>query len=280
MANAVMTAATEMNALIPELWSSNFYPTLVAKLPMIELVDMSYDGEIQSLGDQVNISAFPEFGSAVDLAESAANDAQGITVSTTPLVINKQIVQDFIVTRKALLQSIDSVEKLNEGAMYSVMKKIQALIIADIAPSSSAPDHSIAYDSGTTLALADILEAKELLDAANVDEANRKAVLGSAAINDLFNITGFVSRDFVPAGSPMSSGQFNVPVAGFEIRSTTAVSTVSYFFHPSFMTLAIQERPNVQVFDLGADGTRATRVNLSSLLGIKQLGSTRVVSIT
>jgi hypothetical protein len=278
--DVVMTAGTNLANLIPELWSSNFYPALKAGLPWIGSVDMSYQGEIQQLGDTVNVSQFPEFGAAVDLAEDQANDAAGITVSNIQLVINKQIVQDFIVTRKALLQSLDALNELNDLAMFSVMKKIQDLIITATVPSASAPDHQIGYTSGTTLALADILAAKELLDTANVDGANRISILGAAQKNDLFNITGFTSRDYVPAGSPLSSGDINVPVCGFEIKETTVVSNTARFFHPSYLTMAVQESPAVEVFNMGNEGKRATRVNLTSLLGIKQMDSVRVVSIS
>lgn len=275
----VMTAATHLDKLIPEIWSANFYPALVAKLPFIESCDMSYQGEIQSLGDTVNIQQFPEFGSAVELAEDEANEALGITVTQNQLVINKQVVQDFIVTRKALLQSIPAVEQLNEMAMYSVLKKIQALIIAAIVPNAAVPDHSIAYDTATTLVLADILEVKELLDSQNVDGVSRVGIVGAAQKNDLFNISGLTSRDFVPAGSPISEGDITLPVLGFNIKETTVVSNTSYWFHPSFLTMAIQEAPAVQVYDLGSDGKRATRVNLTCLLGIKQLDGLRVCSI-
>ena len=98
------------------------------------------------------MSQFPEFGDAVELAEDAANDAAGITVTNVQLVINKQIVQDMIITKKALFQWVDAIERLNMLAMFSVMKKIQGLIITDSVPSASAPDHAIPYDSASTLA--------------------------------------------------------------------------------------------------------------------------------
>lgn len=280
MSDVVMTAGANLANLVPEIWSNKFYPTLVAKLPMIELVDMSYQGDIQALGDTVNVSSFPEFGAATVLAEDGVNDAQGITVSNAQLVINKQIVQDFIVTRQSTFQSLPAIEKLNEGAMYSVMKKIQQLIIDTTSPSSAAPDHQLSYTTALTLALADILAAKELLDTANVDGVGRVGIVGAAQKNDLFNITGFTSRDFIPAGSPLTSGDITTPVLGFDIRDTTVVGNTSYWYHPSYLTMAIQEQPAVEVFNLGGDGKRATRVNLTALCGFKQLGNTRVVSIS
>jgi hypothetical protein len=139
---------------------------------------------------------------------------------------------------------------------------------------------SIAYDSGTTLALADILEAKELLDTQNVDEMNRVGVCGASQWNDLFNITGFTSRDYIPAGSPLTSGSINTPVAGFEMKMTNVVGTTSYWFHPSFLTMAVQQALNIAVYDLGVDGVRGSRVNADILYGIKQLDNKRVVSIS
>jgi hypothetical protein len=61
---------------------------------------------------------------------------------------------------------------------------------------------------------------------------------------------------------------------------TTVVSNTSYWFHPEFMTMAVQDQLNIEMFNLGADGVRGTRVNVDLLFGVKQLGNTRVVSIS
>ncbi len=128
--------------------------------------------------------------------------------------------------------------------------------------------------------LEDILEAKELLDTANVPEEDRFTVLGAAQWNDIFNITGFTSRDFIPAGSPLTSGSLPTPIAGFMPKMTNVVSTTAYFFNKMFLTIAVQQQLNIAVYDLGVDGQRASRVNSDILFGVKQLGDTRVVSIS
>jgi len=147
-------------------------------------------------------------------------------------------------------------------------------------PSAATPDHQIAYTAGTTLALADILATKELLDLQNVPEEGRISVKGAAQWNDIFNITGFTSRDFIPAGSPLTSGSLPTPIAGFLPKMTNVIGNTSYWFHPSFLTLAIQDQLNIEVFNLGVDGVRATRVNSDVLYGIKQLDNLRVVSLS
>ena len=171
-------------------------------------------------------------------------------------------------------------DELKDKCIFSILKKLEADLIAAISPSASAPDHQIAYDSGTTLALADILEAKELLDEADCPMDDRQMVLGSEQYNDLFNITAFTSRDFVPSGSPVSSGQIQVPVAGFKVHLGTRVADTAYFFHPSFMTMAMQRELEISMHDLGSQGIRGQRLNVDLLYGIVQLDDERVVTIS
>lgn len=280
MADVLMKAGVEMDGVIPELWSAAFYPTLLANLPFNSSVSTDYEGEISALGDTVNINNWPQFDVAQDILEDERADADSVTANKQQLVINKQVVKDYILTKKALRQSLDSQNALRDLAMYSIMKRMQQIIIAEIVPSAATPDHTIGYTSGTTLALADILAAKELLDTQDVEEAGRTMIVGAAQYNDLFNITGFTSRDFIPAGSPLTSGAVTTPVLGFQFKWTTTVGNTGYFFSPMFLTMAVQQSPDVKVYDLGVDGKRATRVNMDVLFGVKQLSNLRVVTVS
>lgn len=280
MADEVMRKSVEMDAITPEFWSAKFYPTLLEKLPFNSSIARDYEGEIQALGDVVRISTIPQFDAAVAIAENEQAEADSTTVSSTSLTINQQVVKDYILTKRAAIQSIESQSALRDLALHAIMKKMQSIIIAAIAPSASAPDHAIAYDSGTTLALADVLEAKELLDDADVPEMGRRMINGSAQYNDLFNITGFTSKDFIPAGSPLSSGAVTLPVAGFEVMWTSEAGNTSYLFHPEFMQLAVQQAPEVGVYDLGGEGKRAFRVNMDVLFGVVQVSNLRVVTLS
>jgi hypothetical protein len=277
----IMTAGSNLSVIIPEVWSKRYYDVLLADLPFNSIISTEYEGEIQDLGDRVNIASFPEFDEGEELAEDARSDAKAITVGSQQLVINKRVVKDFIVTKKALLQSLPAMDKLREMAVYAILRKIQALIIAAIVPSASAPDHTIAYDSGTTLGLADLLEIKELLDTANVPLADRHGVMGAAQTNDIFNITGFQSSDFLISGQGgMNTGKIPPALLGFMPHFTTVVGNTSYWFHRSFMSMASQQGMDVKEYDLGVDGKRATRVNLDTLFGLKQLDNARVATLS
>lgn len=278
--DAIHTAASNLSAIVPEVWSARYYDVLLAELPFNALINRNYEGEIRDLGDTVNISSFPEFDDGELLAEDGAAEAKAITVSGQQLIINKRVVKDFIITKLALTQSLEAMDKLRELAVYAIMKKIEKIIIAEIVPSAAAPDHSNAYASGTTLALADILGVKEKLDEQNVPAVDRHMVLGSAQTNDIFNITNFTSSDFMMSGAPSQTGQLPASLLGFMPHMTTLVGNTAFFFHPSFMTMAAQEGMNVAQYDLGLAGKRQTRVNVDTLFGIKQLDGKRVVTLS
>lgn len=280
MADQVMKTSSELSVLVPQVWSRRYYDELLANLPFNSIVSRDWEGEISNLGDRVKISTIPEFSQAEELAEDGRADADAVTVTQQDLIINKRIVKDVIITNKAMLQSIPFVEKLQDLMIFAINKKIQALIIGLIVPNAAAPDHSIAYDAGTTLALADMLEAKELLDAQDVPMGDRHMVVGSAQWNDIFNITNMTSSDFLLSGAPLQTGELPSALLGFQPHFTTAVGNVSHFFHSSFFTMAAQQGLNINKYDLGAEGKRAERINIDTHVGMKQLDGLRVVTIS
>lgn len=280
MSDKVITAELEASAIVPEVWSGKFFDVALPALPFNGSVSRDYEGEIQDMGDTVNISTVPEFDEAIDLAESARNDADAVTISQQQLVINHRLVKDFIVTKRAQLQSLPMMDKLRDHAVFAILKKMHSIILGDIAPSTAAPDHDASFDSGTTLALIDIVNGKKALDAADCPSMGRKMNCGTSQFNDLFLISGFTSRDYIPQGSPLPSGEIATPVLGFEVDMSSELGDTAYLFHPSFMTMAIQEDLDVRAYDLGVEGKRAARVNTDLLFGVKQLDNTRVYKLS
>lgn len=276
MADQVTTSG-EFGLLVPQIWSRRAYDTLLAELPFSALINRVYEGEARGLGDTVKITSFAEFSPADIISEDQRADADDIPITQQSLVMNKIIVKDFILSNKLMLQSLPFVDQLRDRAIYAINKSVEALVVANIVPAVS---NAINYDSGTTLQLADALEAKELLDAANVPLEGRHMVAGPAQWNDLFNITGFTSSDFLLSGAPLQTGAMPPMLLGFIPHMSTAVGNTSYWFHESFMAIATQGGVNVKQYDLGVQGFRQVRINVDMLMGIKQLDNTRVVSIS
>lgn len=276
----LMTGGTELAAVIPELWSSTWYDVLKRAIVFVDSISDDYEGEIKNLGDTVNVTQFPEFDDAQEFAENEAVQADSVTPSTIQLIVNKRVAKDFQITNTAAIQGLDAQMKLRDLAFYAIVKKMQQVIIDTIVPSAASPDHTIAYDSGSTLALADFLEIKEALDTADVPEGNRISIHGAAQWNDFFNITGFVSNQYTPGADSMTSGSLPGLLLGFRPRMTNVCGNTSYFFHRSFMQMAVQKNPVPKVYDRGADGVRAERVNMDVLFGVKQFDSKRVATLS
>ena len=263
------------SAIIPEIWSQSYYDVLLAELPFNPIISRQWEGEIAALGDRVNISSIPEFDDAGLLPEDAAGQADAVTVLGQQLVINKRAYKDAIINRTALLQSLPFVEELRQKMIYALMKRVQREIIDDSIP---AVANQLNWGTGTTADLTDILDAKTALDNANVPAANRHFVFGPSQMNDLFEVNGFVSSDFLLSGAPLQTGELATSLLGFQPHMTTEVGDVGYFFHQSYMTMAAQEGMNVTEYNLGGQGARAVRVNSDTLFGIRLLDNERLVT--
>ena len=274
MANQISTTARETAAIVPEVWSAKFYQTLLAELPFNALIDKTYTGDISALGDVVHISEIPEFADIEsELPEGAVNDADSVTIKGYPLTINRRVPKDYLVTKKSELQSLTHMDRLRDRAIYAIMKRIQRLIINIINPEGMP----IALSSNS-LSIENLIAGKGRLDNRNVPLQGRYGVFEPVVYNSVLSLAGFTSRDYVPAGSPLSGGSLTVPVLGFDLKMTTELSS-SYLFHPSFATLALQQDLSIGVFNTGVDGLRGTRVNVDVLLGLRQMDSNRIVEL-
>lgn len=278
MADAIITAAGTTTAIVPEMWSSVFTQNLSASVVYNPLIRRDYEGDISAMGDTVNMPTIADV-TALNLADGAKGDASTISASVTALVINKRAYVDFLVSSEAKLQSVPFTDNLRDLGVAALARKIQADIITAIAPSTSAPDHTIAYDTANTLADADLLEIMDLEKTANWPETGRHMITGGAQYNDLLGISKFYDKTLAGVTN-ISSGETLAPVYGHAIKWTTANGNSTHLFHDTFMQMAIQQALNIAVFDPGVNGQRGFRINMDILYGIKQVHSDRVITLS
>ena len=77
------------------------------------------------------------------------------------------------------------------------------------------------------------------------------------------------------------TGKLKDPIYGFQIYVSNLLPTnTGYFFHPSFMQIAIQQGAEYKEIDLeGSTNVVAMRVRGMNLFGIKQFDANRVYKI-
>lgn len=278
MADQVLTASGSNSAIVPEVWSALFQNTLNDSIVFPSIVRRDYEGEIVGRGDTVRIPSIADV-TATDLGDGARNDAVTITATTTSLVVDSIAAVDFKISTLAELQSVPHMERLRVLAEQAIMRKLQDDIIAAVSPSTSAPDHVISYDSGTTLADADILEALDLEGTANWSQStDRYLVTGALQYNDLMGIAKFYDQT-LGGNVSVSAGAATGKIYGHTPAQSTACGTTTYLFDGSFMQMAIQRGLNITLTDLAVLGERGYRLNVDLIYGIKQVHNTRVITI-
>lgn len=277
MADQVLTVGGSNSAIVPEVWSSMFQTEFNDSIVFPSIVRRDYEGEIANQGDTVHIPSIADV-EASELLDGGRNDAITITATVDDLVVDLIAAVDYKVSTLADLQSIPFVNELRARGSSAILRKIQDKMISRVAPSTSAPDHVIAYDSSTTLADADLLEAFDLEATANWARSNDKyLVTGELQYNDLTSISKFYDKTLSGVAG-VEQGKMLAPIYGHNVSSSTACGTTTYLFEGSFMQAAIGGL-NVKVTDLAVLGERGYRLNMDVIYGIKQVHNDRVITI-
>ncbi len=281
MADLFEKVSSELAGVVPELWGP-YFPTKLNALPFQSVVARDYQGVANALGDTVHVPTWPKFSPAAVTDEDGIVDADAVSVTNVDILINKQLTKDFNITNYAKFQSIEQGNHLRELAFFSILEKMEELIIAEISPSSSSPDHVIDYATPGTVALADFIAAKQLLDLQDVPDMGQRQAIGSPIVaNRILAITNFISRDYIPAGSPMSTGSVATPLLGFQFKYTTKLADDDmYLFDPVFLQMVVQQNPTPAVYDMRVLGRPAMKIALTMLAGVKQIDNLRVVKLT
>ncbi len=275
--NFLISSGGTNSAIVPEVWSAQFQENLRNAVVFNGMIRTDYEGEIKRLGDTVRIPTMEDV-IAQDLLEGQKADTVAPGTGNIPLVINKRTVVDFEITDEAELQSIPHMAQLQERAFSAIQLRMQAIMIAEIAPSVAGPDHVIPYDNASTLADADLLEMLDLEKTANWPETGRHIVTGGLQYNDLLNIEKLY-RSLEGGNVDIASGKITKPIYGHDVQWTNAAGSTTFAFHDTFMQAAVQKQLTMKLFDQGGQGSRSFRLNFDILWGVKQLFSDRVITI-
>lgn len=243
-----VSGKTELDYLIPELWSPVMYSELRNSLILGSAFNRDYEGVINQMGDKVKVQQILAPTGEILTDDKATFNPESLTVSNFEVTVNSRAVASFEFTSLAQLQSLQFEQEAQTALVYAVQKQIESQILAAMIPSASTPDHQIAPASASDLAAADVASLRTLLSVAKVPRNNRWLVLDPGYYGDLLNKTTFTSQDFISGSSTISSGEFNSPLYGFRVIEHDLLSADTGFaFHPSALTLVIQQGMNIQI---------------------------------
>jgi len=245
----LMTKA-ELSPIIKEVWASKFYKDLEVELGVSQYVNRDYEGEVNTWGDTVHI---PEVTSDTD-AEILTSDNQpyndGETaVGNIDLIIQKKAVKSIKITDWARYISNPAYQdQVRNKIRYKIMKKMEESLISGMVATTND-------DSGNaSIAITDFTTVRKTLNDSNVpNDGTRVCFMGSTYMKNLLDENEVISKEYfaTEGDSPLIDGMIKRKVYGFKIiESNLFGAQEAYFWHPSFMTLAVQKGASYKEMDL------------------------------
>jgi N4-gp56 family major capsid protein len=270
MADA-LTGLTEVTPTIEQLISAQVQEVLTANVVMPPLV-WDWSAQAGPGIDRIKIPRLSNF-TVNTKAENVAVDAQVNAFSTDDLLLNQHKVVQVLVEDIAELQSKVAVTRAYVDQMAKDLAADMDLFVLnelEAGVSTAAPDHKRAY-AGASLAKADILLARQLLNEAKVPMSDRSCVVSPASEASLLSISEFVRVDESGGSEALRNGRIG-KLFGFDVYvSSQAEDLKSMFFHKTAQAFARQMEPRVLQFQDVPN--LAVRWSLDQIHGAKTLDS-------
>ena len=258
----------------------------MGKLRNTVLVDSNFTGEFKFY-DQLGADEMTEKVSRNQDTPTDQPDHKRRRVSKRDFVHNKLLDQE-----DQLNMIVDPKGKYSQSAAMAAARAEDDLIIDAFnatAYTGKTGSDSTSFDADNQVAAGAVgmtktkmLSAKLLLDNAEVEAANRYAVMAPQQLNDLLNTTEVTSADFNTVRA-LVDGDLDTWL-GFKIIKSTRLavdgssSRLTYFYHKAAMQLAIQKEPTARA-DQRPDKNYAWQVFMSMSMGSTRLEEARIVQV-
>lgn len=227
------------------------------------LVSKEYEGTLQNEGDTVYVSEVNVPNATRKTTGAGEESFEASKVSTTRVAITANQT----ITAAYELQSLTQIESqikeensaIRESLMQSLEVKLNEYLYSLIAPSTSAPDHSVSGVSDFNATA--LLAVRKLASAARwAKDGNWFGLLDPSYYNDLLNAATMTSSDYVP-DQAVVNGQIAMKRFGFNLLEDNsdailslspalAGADVGLFFHKDFMHLVMPQSITFKISDL------------------------------
>lgn len=204
-------------------------------------------------------------------SENTAVDSQILTYSTDAIALDQHKVIQWLLEDIANEQTVVAVvQNALERAGKDLGREVdQNLINILETASASAPDHRIAYAATSTIAEADILDARLLMIAQNIDPSELVLAVNPAQEKVMLGLSNFIDASKYGSAGAISNGEIGRVFGATVIVHNDVESLKSLMFHKTAVGFASQFGPRFQQeSDLA---NLATRYSLDHLYGSKLL---------
>lgn len=187
--------STSTAAIIEKIVSSIVQETLIQSSVVIPLV-WNFTSQVRPGMDRIDIARFDQ-PTVETVTEGTALTEFDSTIVTDMLNLNINEAIHWAITDRSNVQNkVDVIAQVTRDAARSMAAKVDDAIITQlIAASAAAPDHTVQYANTTTIQETDILEARRLLNVANVPQSERFILINPSQEKALLLLDSFVRAD-------------------------------------------------------------------------------------
>ena len=209
-----------------------------------------------------------------DKGENTAVDAQTVTYAADTISLDQHRVVQFLTEDIAEKQSmVNTIQDMVMKASKDLAADVDSKIITELKlASAAAPDHIIQYTDAVNedIELADILNARKLLQDQFIDPRECYIGIGPAQEKNMLNIANFIDAEKYGSSEPIMNGEIG-KVFGLKVIVHTGFGAETCVWHPTAVGMAFQEGVRVQRdYDLA---NLAWRFSLDYLAGFEVLDS-------
>lgn len=279
------TLVGDVSNQVQTFWAPMFMDELKERTVLPTLVNKAYQGQIKAQGDRVRVSQINR-PTATRKTVGSGHESFGTTQLSTSHVdiIADQVITaayefDDLVQLQSQIGAQDS--KIRQGLLESVELELNKYLYSLVAPSTSAPDHSIA--SVTDFNASQLNACRKLASQAKwASDGGWYALLDPSYMSDVLNAQTLTSSDYVGADQPVIGGVPANKRFGFWIAEDNSLGTnnkpggivtgtedMGLLFHPDFLHLVMQMEPQYEVSSLHSNKQFGYVISIRLIVGAK-----------
>lgn len=281
------TLVREVEDQIQKFWAPIFVPELKETAILPNLINTTYSSNLSAQGDTVYVS----------MVEAAEGSRQTIDSSGNHTVIQSEklktqrvgIVADQVFSASFELDSLIDIQSqignpsgqsaIRNALLKGVELQINKYLYSLVAPSLSAPDHSIA--SVTDFNFTQLQAVRKLASQAKwAKDKPWYLLLDPSYMTDFLSDTKNTSSDFIGGDLPLIGGQRPFARSGFQILednsdgmqglgAASGTEDLALAFHPDFLYMVAQMQPTFKLSDLHSNKQRGYLLTVDMVGGAK-----------
>ena len=279
------TKIKEVEQQIQEFWSPLFVPELKENAILPNLINTTYDSDLQNHGDTVYVSMVENAKGSRKQIDASGNhttiDSEKLKTKRVGIkadqIFSASFELDNLIDIQSQLGNASGQSAIRAALLKGVELQINEYIYGLVAPSSSDPEH---VRSGiTAYNFAELMKDRALASKSKWPTGDRYVLLDPEYYNDFLGDTKNSSSDFVGQDLPLIGGQRPFVRSDFQILednsdamrqlSPTEAFKNGLVFHRDWCYMVAQMMPTFKLSDLHANKQRGYLLTVDMVGGAK-----------